>query len=332
MTKYSPGFFVAVMLAFPSHTMAGLLAYDDFEYGVDRNTPGASEAFAAKGPWHGAKTYQDGRAGARGYVYTTETMPGHVVPFPGRNSKRVLCMEALPASLKGQTDFYLQYGSSSGPLGRVPPNVWFQFWIYINRSDKQLSGILGGKFIYPSRDGVYPATNRRSGRGNCYHWLFTLGNWSSEPFDVQGTDGQAFFSNRPPNADFIAASEYPTNKDKLGPNLGRKEDFILQPNRWYLVKVHIDTSGRSPLVPKGQGVYEVWMRGKDQPWRKIAEWLGGKTPNFTWPLLPQADEGNKTFRMPTTVGGVTSRWADYWIYVDDFAMATAEDDLPAYGD
>jgi hypothetical protein len=74
------------------------------------------------------------------------------------------------------------------------------------------------------------------------------------------------------------------------------------------------------------------MREKDQPWRKTTEWLGGVTPDFTWPLLPQADDGNKTIRVPTTVGGVTSKWADYWIYLDDFAMATCEDDLPAYGD
>jgi hypothetical protein len=92
-----------------------------------------------------------------------------------------------------------------------------------------------------------------------------------------------------------------------------------------LVKVHVDTSGKSLLVPAGQGVYEAWMREEDQPWRKTTEWLGGKTKNFTWPLLPQADEGNKTFRMPTTAEG------DYWIYRDDFAMAMIEDDLPAYG-
>jgi len=241
-------------------------------------------------------------------------------------------METLPESLQGQTDFYLQYGSRSGPPGQVPANVWFQFWIYINRSNSQISNILGGKFIYPSRDGVYPATNRNSERGNCYHWLFTLGDWSKEPFGVQGSDGQGFFSNRPPRADFRAASEYLTNKDKLGPNLGNPTDFVLEPNRWYLVKVHIDTSGKSPLAPAGQGVFEVWMRGKDQPWRKTAEWLGGKTTNFTWPLLPRADEASKTFRMPTTVGGVTSRWADYWIYLDDFAMAALEGDLPVCGD
>ena len=315
-----------LMFALSTRANADLLAYDAFEYAVERNKPGASEAFAAHGPWNGAKTYQDGRTGARGYVYTKNTIPGCTASFPGRNSMRVLCLEALGKSLQGQTDFYLQYGSASGPPNQVPANVWFQFWIYINRSDSQMSEILSGKFIYPSRDGIYPATNRSPERGNCYHWLFTLRNWSGEPFGVQGSDGRGFFSNRPPNADFTAASEYPTNKDKLGPNLGKREDFILEPNRWHLAKVHIDMSGKSPLASVGQGVYEVWMREKDQPWRKTTEWLGGKTRNFTWPLLAQANEGSKTFRMPTTADG------DYWIYMDDFAMATAENDLPAYDD
>ena len=325
------GLSALLMAALPCGSKAERLAYDPFEYVVERDKPGASAAFAKNGPWSGAKTYQDGRTGARGYVYTADTIPGYTAPFPGKSSKRVLCMEALPEKLRGQTDFYLQYGSPKGPPGQVPANVWFQFWIYINRSGRQVSDILQGKFIYPSRDGVYPATNRNAQRGNCYHWLFTLGGWSKEPFAVKGTNGQGFFANRPPNADFKAASEYPTNRDKLGCNLGKAADFTLSPNRWYLVKVHVDTSGKSPLVPAGQGVYEVWLRQKDQPWRKTTEWLGGKTLNFTWPLLRQASDGSKTFRMPTTVGGVTRNWANYWIYLDDFAMATREADLPVYG-
>ena len=330
MRKPLPGFLAFLVVALPSGTNAERLAYDPFEYVVERDKPGASAVFAKRGPWNGAKTYQDGRTGARGYVYTTATIPGCTARFPGRKSKRVLCMEALPQKLRGQTDFYLQYGSQGGPLGQVPANVWFQFWIYINRSGRQVSDILGGKFIYPSRDGVYPATNRNAQRGNCYHWLFCLGSSSKEPFGVKGAKGQGFFTNRPPNADFKAASENPTNRDKLGPNLGKAVDFTLEPNRWYLVKIHIDASGKSSLVPAGQGVYQVWLRQKDQPWRKTTEWLGGKTLNFTWPLLPQAGDGNKTFRMPTTVGGVTGKWANYWVYLDDFAMATREADLPIY--
>jgi len=50
------GFLAPLMLAFPSHTKPGLLTYDDFEYAVERNKPGASKAFAANGPWNGAKT------------------------------------------------------------------------------------------------------------------------------------------------------------------------------------------------------------------------------------------------------------------------------------
>ena len=330
MSRPLIGLLASLAVTLPSGANPERLAHDPFEYVVERDKPGASALFAEHGPWNGAKTYQDGRTGAKGYVYTTDTIPGHAARFPGRNSKRVLCLEALPHKLRGQTDFYLQYGSQKGPLGQVPANVWFQFWIYINRSGRQVSDIVGGKFIYPSRDGVYPATNRNSQRGNCYHWLFSLSSWSKEPFGVKGAKGQGFFANRPPNADFKAASEYPTNRDKLGPNVGKASGFTLNPNRWYLVKVHIDTSGKSFLVPAGQGAYEVWMRQKDQPWIKTSEWLGGKTRNFTWPLLPQASDGNKTFRIPTTVGGTTRNWANYWVYLDDFTVATREASLPVY--
>ena len=318
MSRPLIGLLASLAVTLPSGANPERLAHDPFEYVVERDKPGASALFAKHGPWNGAKTYQDGRTGAKGYVYTTDTIPGHAARFPGRNSKRVLCLEALPHKLRGQTDFYLQYGSQKGPLGQVPANVWFQFWIYINRSGRQVSDIVGGKFIYPSRDGVYPATNRNSQRGNCYHWLFSLSSWSKEPFGVKGAKGQGFFANRPPNADFKAASEYPTNRDKLGPNVGKASGFTLNPNRWYLVKVHIDTSGKSFLVPAGQGAYEVWMRQKDQPWIKTSEWLGGKTRNF------------KTFRIPTTVGGTTRNWANYWVYLDDFTVATREASLPVY--
>jgi hypothetical protein len=136
------GFVGLLMLGLEANAEAELVAFDAFEYVVERNTPGASAAFAVNGPWNWAKTYQDGRTGSRGYLYTTDTIPGHAGRFPGQESKRVLCMEALPDSLQGQTDFYLQYGAGRGPLGQVPANVWFQFWIYVNRSKGQASDIL----------------------------------------------------------------------------------------------------------------------------------------------------------------------------------------------
>ena len=87
MKTCMPGFLGLLLFTLSTHANAELLAYDTFEYAVERNKPGASEAFAAHGPWNGAKTYQDGRTGTRGYVYTTDTIPGCTASFPGRNSK-----------------------------------------------------------------------------------------------------------------------------------------------------------------------------------------------------------------------------------------------------
>lgn len=60
-------------------------------------------------------------------------------------------------------------------------------------------------------------------------------------------------------------------------------------------------------------------------WMKVAEWIDGQTPNFSWIIPTQNVGGHRVFRMPTTIEG-----ADSWIYMDDFAMATTEDSLPVY--
>jgi hypothetical protein len=115
--------------------------------------------------------------------------------------------------------------------------------------------------------------------------------------------------------DYQLAPDY--NQFKLGQtNVGEN----LTPNRWTLVKIHIDTSTTS-------GSYEAWLKPLGGSWVKVAEWIDGVTPDFSW-IIPADDVGgHRVLRMPTTINDV-----DSWIYLDDFAMATSEADLPVYSD
>ena len=97
----------------------------------------------------------------------------------------------------------------------------------------------------------------------------------------------------------------------------------VRPNRWTLVKMHFDTS-------TSNGSWEMWKRPYGGSWVKTAEWISGTTPGFTWNI--PSPGGHRFLRMPTTVGTVSGPWYDAWMYMDDFIIATAEEDLPVYPD
>jgi hypothetical protein len=68
---------------------------------------------------------------------------------------------------------------------------------------------------------------------------------------------------------------------------------------------------------------------------KVAEWIDGVTPDFSWKIPADKVGGYKTFRIPTTLGHFGEKAKDNkdsWIYLDDFAMASSEDLLPKYPD
>ena len=90
--------------------------------------------------------------------------------------------------------------------------------------------------------------------------------------------------------------------------------------------MHIDISGP-------QGVWEVWLREMNQPFRKTTEWIGGVTPNFRWPTWVEQRNGMAGFAMPTTVGHVTTDFSnnyDSYVLQSEFAIATSESALPVY--
>ena len=293
-----------------------LLFFDNFEYAADRNNASAATAFLAAG-WSAVKSIQTS-GGYNGYVYTANSIPGFAGNFPGGGS-RVLVLESLGGSLGGQTDFYLQLGQpeSASSEGFIPGDVWFQFWIYIANTPEQPSLIDNrNKFIYPC-NAAYPCT-----AGNA-KWLMSMGAYTYEPLNQQvfgrpSAEGAFLMLNG--DGRYTAAA--PENEPKLGQtNIGEH----IAANRWTLVKIHIDTSGPS-------GRYEAWMKPRGGQWAKVAEWIDGTTPNFTWQLAPEQRGGHRGFRMPTTMGEAPLERPRYdaWIYMDDFAMAGSESALPSY--
>jgi hypothetical protein len=291
-----------------------LVFFDDFEYDVGREDPDAGTVFLAAG-YGWAKTEQDTGAhqGGAGYLYTVSSVPGFSGTFPGAGS-RVLALEARPNMYPPpenfpytQTDFYLQIGSESNPEATIPANLWIQFWVYINDSgDQQSEFPTRSKFFYPSAsEPLYPSSDER--------WLFMNGRSCFEA--EAGGISDNYLCMRPPAADFVASEDYPTNANKLGQNLSSKQILA---NGWYLVRLHVDTSAP-------QGSWEAWLRGQNEPaMTKIAEWIGGVTPSFSWPLPPEQQTNLRAIRIPTTVNEF-----DSWMYMDDLAIATSESALPA---
>lgn len=315
----------------------GALFLDDFEYVVNRNTSGASDIFVAQGGWSDVKTYQDS-VGSAGYLYTADNIEGYSGVFPG-GGNRVLVMEAKPETFQAQTDFYLQYGSGEEEIGYIPADHWYQFWIYAKNYSNEQSLFSQGKFIYPNRATYYPATLNNEG----YVYLLSLDKRSKAPLYLDPCPGgdsvgceSAFFGtvwNSGNGANVSNHIEYEENS--FGQTLSNEQPIL--ENTWTLVKVHIDLTGTDSRAVPGQAVYEMWIkRLGDTLWTKTAEYIGGVTEvngqaiNF----VPAFNDGFRTLRMPTTTGETGPQkgdWFDYWLYMDDFAIADTEAELPTYG-
>jgi len=271
-----------------------LIFCDHFEYEVKRDEVNPMPAFITEGKWSGVKS-QNATGQGLGYLYTADRIPGCKGAFPGRDSKRVLAIEARSKTFNNQTDFYLQYGHARGPADQIPGNVWFQFWLYPNCHDDpqdkedQLSGFgRGFKFIYPSVNGFYPTHPA---------WLFTLGRSShvvvtnrDKPFFAEAAAHDLLLSLPTESGAEIATAE-PWNRWKLGQT---SLDERIVANRWTLVKLHLDTSTAS-------GKYEAWLKPFGGRQVKVAEWIDGVTKGFSWKIPTEKVGGYRSFRMPTTI-------------------------------
>lgn len=314
--------FVAAIafLSLEIKTRAALVFIDRFEYDVSRTNPNAVDLFRQQG-WATAKTQQSPSNGANGYLYTVTSIPGYSGPLPGNNSSRVLAIEALPGTLQGQTDFYLQLGTGQ-VQNAIPGDVWIQFWLYPQDSGSQRSRYTSNKFFYVCKD-AYPCHSHTwmliQGAQN-FHASnsFPYGETAAGNFmwAAASSAGASNISYAGPGADVYASSSLGHNRSPMG----------MERNRWTLVKMHFNTTRTSG------NSWEMWMRTYGGNWTKTAEWIGGVTPGFTWNIPSGSVGGHASMRMPTTVGRPDNQWYDYWMYMDDFAMATMESDLPTYTD
>lgn len=280
-----------------------LVFFDDFEYDVSRSATNAEVAFRAHG-WSDVKANNSHFRRGAGYLYTR---------YDAVRKSRVLVMESLlsqaqtpPGFREPQTDYWVKYGSEDAPLTTIPANVWIQFWTYATPESR-----FGrrSKTIYPCR-GRYPCSRRDGSFG----WLFGWGSFGYET--VAAPPGGRFLGLTGEHIDYRGCDEYPTNREKLFQNIKR---IPLLAGRWYQVKLHIDVS-------KEQGVYEAWIReDKDASWTKVAEWIGGVTKDFFWPIPAQERVGFRVLAMPTTVNGTE----DSTVFIDDFAIAKSEEALPS---
>jgi hypothetical protein len=305
--------------------------FDSFEYIVNRDINDSGENFRSHGWYYVKSINTTEKSKGKGYLYTTERIPGYAGTFPGKDSKRVLAIEALPTSMGGQTDFYLQYGSTRGPINTIPADVWFQFWIYPNYYDDpndkedQLSGFTNrNKFIYPcgvpsTETGDYPCKTYRQ------NWMVLLGSVSGSPsWTSLGEPSSDLFVKAQQLDNVKYSGGKPWNAYKIG-QTDLSEQIVA--NRWTLVKLHFDTSTTS-------GKWEAWLKPRGKKWIKVAEWIDGVTPNFSWKIPSESVGGHRVFRMPTTVNSGKSGKGNYdsWIYLDDFVMAGSEEALPVYNE
>ena len=303
-------FALIIVLISPLVANAEILLQDNFEYAVDRNTANDALKFQTVGPWNGVKSYQNGQPGARGYLYTVSSIPGYAGSFPGQSSSRVLCAEMLPASLGAQTDAYLYYGRDT--VGYLPAKVWIQFWVYPQRYGNQMSQFAAGKLLYPCVS---------AGGGTCspsnLDWLVTYDQHLHDRGVDAGT-GNLFIVNESPNSRLsYTGTDAMWRPNLIGPNSPASQ-AIIYANTWTLVRMHFDMSGAS------NGTWQMWTKKVGGNFVKVAEYIGGTTPNTTW--NPAFRSGMTWLKVFTTLDTY-----DSWWYMDDFMIATSEADLPTYG-
>lgn len=335
---------IATLPAFLAMSMpvsAELLFFDNFNYSATNETiiDGQDNPFVRAGGWNGMKSIETGSYSENGSLTTVtksqfNTRSGTESPWPG-NSDYALRMVHEGSQ---QSDFYLQLGDGNS-ADFIPANVYFQFWIYLNRHGSEVTAVNSrNKFLYP--------TNTTYG-SNSNKWLFTLipnaamttcpnNDFNCAP-GGNPTDGRAYFVDRDGTDRFGTYhvkrfSEYSSDVwNNIGANLGNSQDRHIKPNVWTLVRIHYDTSNNS------SGIFEVWLREYGGPWRKVAEWIGGQSPNanFIWRGFNDdghgGNGGHRRLRMPTTWGPQPAGMGQFF-YLRDFAMASSADSLPTYED
>ena len=195
--------------------------------------------------------------------------------------------------------------------------MWFQFWIYPLHSGSETSQFsTREKFFYVCNTD-YPCDSHK--------WMIMSGSATYNANNMfplgDPAQGQFFWTLRQSAGVSEIINRNAGSPDLINGAIGSPNPVEwMRPNRWTLVKMHFNTTATTG------NSWEVWLRPYRGGWTKVSEWIGGRTPGFTWNIPSASVGGHRVLRMPTTVG------YDYSMYMDDFVMATAESDLPVYPD
>jgi len=289
-----------------------VVIFDDFEYVVGRNDAGADALFQAQG-WAASKLENgDANPGANGWMYTVTSIPGFAGTFPGGGS-RVLAMEMIPA-VEGpfeQTDAWLQ-------LDDLPGDLWIQYWVYPQNhaGSGQLSSLNNScKWFYFAREG-YPSHNHAL---MVLAGCFTHNPLQSFPWGDPTANGEHvyWFGKKDGGSTIQSTAPGWDNEADAGPSTIAE---YLVPNRWTLVKWHIQTLGET-----GNKV-ELWLRAQEnEAFIKVMDYEDG-VDGFQFTQPTGETGGHATMRWPSVIDE-----NDFWCYIDDFIAADDEDDLPTYG-
>lgn len=275
-----------------------------FEQDISRSDPNAAQLWLTTG-WSHVKTSQTPGSGARGFLYTTSTVPGYTGPLPG-GGQRVAVIEAQGAG--GQTDFYFGLGSEAHPANTIPGDVWFQWWEYVAPGSRFGTR---DKWLYPCNTGYGCHSHLWMFMKSCLTYLSSghapLGCPSAGTFGVvRQSDGVSFIEN---------TTGDPDARGNFGP---QNTSVYMEPGRWNLIKIHFDTTNGA------SGKFEMWIKPMGGQFTKVADWVGGVTPGFTWTIPAASVGGHRVLRFPSTVDN------DFIVYMDDFMIARTEAALRQY--
>lgn len=324
------------------------LFFDDFDYTVGRleeggenNTSGSAYTTFTNAGWQGVRRAPTDVEGTEipAYLYTVSdaemrATTGYAGAMPGGPSERCLKHEFVqPDSTHYGTDNWLQYGN--GTTTTMPGNAWFQFWIYVNRSGDEMSSFESRqKFIYPANWTTTDQAWIVSLSANSFDGLaITASETNGQPVNTNGCYIVIGDGNATGKHNFQGEIKDEPGEDTrwLGPGpdgFVTPANALLPMNAWRLVKIHLDTTSNA-----GGAAFEAWMAPIGGPFVKVSEFIDGVTPDFTWQGFDSAYEsGRPGVRLFTTAGWDTGiHDLEQFFYLKDFAIATAEGDLPTYG-
>jgi hypothetical protein len=257
-----------------------------------------------EGPWSDAKSLNVSEPGSRGLIYTE---------YNAARGKNVAAFEVQANVL--QTDHFLTHGP-------FPANCWWKFRMYTTNCDMSMDGGVGrNKWWYPSPTGQYSVSPTEmlwilgTGRTTAYNLYNEQQGISNDP--IAPTDGSFYIECNGRAAGGELYYPFSNNTTTIGHNITRQP---LPGQTWLDIVIHIDTGS-------AQGTFEMWAKPvASSTWTKYAEWIGGVTPDFEWPLAEARRMGQQANKIPSTVGTSNEPYTtpySKWL-LDEFAYYASD--------